>query len=172
MPFTYIKKRDSLGRILEVGGTIKPKICKGCKVIYQPKSNRQTYCAKECFYRYSNRDKIGKTRSTETKKKLSKAKLGSLNPMWRGGASSDRLKAINTQEYKRWRKTVFERDNYTCQYCGVRGGRLNADHKVPWSISREKRFDLDNGQTLCVKCHSEKTAKENGENWKNQYGRA
>ena len=28
--------------------------------------------------------------------------------------------------YKEWRSGVFERDNYTCQKCGKRGGTLNA----------------------------------------------
>lgn len=33
-----------------------------------------------------------------------------------------------------WRalsKAVFERDNYTCTYCGEIGGRLEVDHKRP-----------------------------------------
>jgi 5-methylcytosine-specific restriction endonuclease McrA len=31
------------------------------------------------------------------------------------------------------RKNVLLRDNYSCQYCGVRGGGLTMDHVVPVS---------------------------------------
>lgn len=55
--------------------------------------------------------------------------------------------------YKRWRKSVFERDNYTCQICGTRGGKLDAHHIVAWSDSIRLRYEVNNGQTLCSKCH-------------------
>lgn len=56
-------------------------------------------------------------------------------------------------EYKRWRKAVFERDNYTCQMCGKRGEYLQADHIMPWALFPELRYDVDNGRTLCIPCH-------------------
>jgi len=52
-----------------------------------------------------------------------------------------------------WRTAVYERDRYTCQRCGAKGGQLNAHHIVPWCLSPAQRFDIDNGITLCVKCH-------------------
>ena len=56
-------------------------------------------------------------------------------------------------EYKEWRKAVFDRDKYTCQMCGEVGGRLNAHHKLQYAYFPEKRFDINNGITLCVRCH-------------------
>ena len=56
-------------------------------------------------------------------------------------------------EYKEWRKTVFERDNYTCQMCGKRGVKINAHHKNAYAYYPDLRYDIDNGITLCVPCH-------------------
>ena len=58
-----------------------------------------------------------------------------------------------TPEYRIWRKQVYERDNYTCQHCGKKGGRLNAHHIKPFSKWENLRTEVDNGITLCEKCH-------------------
>lgn len=55
--------------------------------------------------------------------------------------------------YKLWRKAVFERDDFTCVECGVRGGVLNADHIKPFALYPELRLEVSNGRTLCVNCH-------------------
>lgn len=56
-------------------------------------------------------------------------------------------------EYKAWRKAVYERDNYTCQYCGERGCKLNAHHIKSYAHYHDLRVDIGNGITLCVPCH-------------------
>ena len=61
----------------------------------------------------------------------------------------------HSYKYRKWRKLVFQRDGYTCQECGQVGGVLNADHIKPWALFPELRFELDNGRTLCVKCHKD-----------------
>jgi len=55
--------------------------------------------------------------------------------------------------YSILRDSVFRRDDYTCQACGRRGVKLAAHHIVPWSKSRELRFEPTNLITLCDKCH-------------------
>lgn len=55
--------------------------------------------------------------------------------------------------YAAWRTAVFTRDDYTCQGCGQRGGRLHADHLQRFADFPSLRFNLANGQTLCVPCH-------------------
>lgn len=56
-------------------------------------------------------------------------------------------------EYKEWRKKVYERDSYTCKYCGAKGVRLNAHHIKPYAIYINLRYSVPNGITLCEECH-------------------
>lgn len=58
-----------------------------------------------------------------------------------------------SKEYCDWRKAVYERDDYRCQECGERGGRLNAHHIKPYAFYPDLRYDLSNGITLCISCH-------------------
>lgn len=72
---------------------------------------------------------------------------------WQGGKSSKGKAIRQSLDYKAWRKSVFTRDEYTCQGCGTVGGWLEADHIKPFSLFPDLRFDLNNGRTLCKPCH-------------------
>lgn len=78
---------------------------------------------------------------------------GEKNPNWNGGPKKIQ-EFRRTNEYNEWRKNVFERDNFTCRKCNVKGGKLIADHH-PFGFSKypEKMYDIDNGRTLCEKCN-------------------
>jgi len=57
--------------------------------------------------------------------------------------------------YSEWRLKVYQRDNYTCQCCGDdSGGNLNAHHLDGYNWCKEKRINVNNGITLCDKCHT------------------
>jgi len=58
-----------------------------------------------------------------------------------------------SEQYKKWRHNVFERDNYTCQICGIRGAKLIVHHIKNFSSNKNKRFDENNGITLYKKIH-------------------
>lgn len=91
-----------------------------------------------------------------TRKGISQPQFRGRKPWnWTGNTTtkSERRIAMGQIEYKLWRIAVFERDNYTCQGCGERGGELNADHIKPWALYPELRYAIDNGRTLCVSCH-------------------
>jgi HNH endonuclease len=60
----------------------------------------------------------------------------------------------------RWRvirAAVFQRDSYTCRYCGSRGGRLECDHVVP--VADGGAHDEANLRTACFGCNRKKAAK-------------
>jgi len=84
---------------------------------------------------------------------------GPANNKWRGGITPINSKLRQSIEMKEWRKAVFERDSYTCQICGERGGNKQADHILPFALYPELRFCLENGRTLCISCHRKHGAK-------------
>lgn len=60
-------------------------------------------------------------------------------------------------EWRVLRAEVFGRDDFTCQYCGVRGGKLECDHVVP--VSKGGPSVLDNLATACFSCNRSKRSK-------------
>jgi len=73
---------------------------------------------------------------------------------WQGGKCKETQALRMTNEYKEWRMKVFIRDNFTCQACGIRGGKLNAHHIRSFRKYPELRLVVDNGVTLCEECHN------------------
>lgn len=78
---------------------------------------------------------------------------GENNYNWKGRPFGINHQIRNSLEMKLCREACFKRDNYTCVWCGKRGGKLNADHIKPFAYYPELRFALDNLRTLCVECH-------------------
>ena len=72
---------------------------------------------------------------------------------WKGGITPANQMGRSSKPYKQWRLSVFRRDEYTCQRCFKRGGRLNAHHIERWADNHDRRYDLSNGITLCASCH-------------------
>lgn len=66
----------------------------------------------------------------------------------------DRERGRNHEGYWSFRKTVYERDHYSCTVCGYsEGGILNAHHLNSYSWDIENRTNPDNAVTLCETCH-------------------
>lgn len=56
--------------------------------------------------------------------------------------------------YKKWRTSIYERDNHCCQWPGCNSKKkLNAHHILLWAHNPGLRFNVDNGITLCYQHH-------------------
>lgn len=120
----------------------------------------------------------GKELSIEHRQSLSKSKLGKFTGekagAWKGGLSPIVKLIRQSNKGVEWRQQIFLRDNFTCQKCKEVGGKLIAHHKKKFiTLVREAKkylplftvyeaammytplWDLDNGITLCEKCHKE-----------------
>jgi hypothetical protein len=102
----------------------------------------------------------GKAMSDEQKEKIRISLLGRPTGrtgekcnLWKGGTSREYDKLKNSIEWKNWRRTIFERDDYTCQKCHKRGGYLHPHHIKERKNFPELQFEISNGQTLCIDCH-------------------
>lgn len=91
----------------------------------------------------------GKPWTPEMRKKLS----GKNASNWKGGITPKSHKIRASIEARLWKESVFARDNYTCQKCQERGGKLRAHHIKNFAKYPELRFAIDNGITFCEECH-------------------
>lgn len=104
---------------------------------------------------------LGKRMSQKHRKKMSesaqKVVAEGRHNFWKDGLDknkhSKRYAQMRTFKYRFWRRSVFERDNYSCQNCGQYSGYLEADHIKPWNLYPNLRYSIANGRTLCRKCH-------------------
>jgi DNA-binding XRE family transcriptional regulator len=110
----------------------------------------------------------GKRMSVEQRVKLSKKRkgkyLGKENPNWKGGkvrtSDDERRKSL---EYKWWRRAVKDRDGWKCMECGEEDKRkLHSHHIKPVRNVDDIKLltDINNGITLCKKCHYKTYLKE------------
>lgn len=121
------------------------------------KSDRpNNFCSIKCSTKNLHKKEIITKRANTWKgtiQKITKHKKGEDCNFWKGGITPINNKIRASFEYRLWRKSVFERDKYTCVFCKQVGGYLEADHIKPFSVFPELRFAIDNGRTLCRSCH-------------------
>lgn len=193
------------------GGLIKKKciICGNVFQINKAKIKISKFCSRKCYgdskkgmVGYWKNKKIpkktrikiskalaGKTRqplSLETRIKIGNSQRGEKSSQWKGGITPIRIKLYNSWKWKQWRMDVFKRNNYVCQKCNKRGGRLHSHHcLIPFSqilnaikewanefnldiyetaMKWQPLWDINNGQTLCLECHR-KTESWGGKKW-------
>lgn len=130
----------------------------------------------------------GKKRTEEFKRKLSLDRKGKPNLKnrgenhyrWKGGITPLHTLIRASSEYRTWYFSILKRDNYTCQECGKRGGKLEIHHLREFSqifkefLQTNNQFspiedketllrlaskylpfwDINNGKVLCYECHA------------------
>jgi len=148
----------------------KDKICSQCGKHYidYKYDKKRKFCSLSCYWKSEQFNKMIRENGLKCKnrvcywgKKIAESKIGisrmdmrgKNNWNWKGGRTKARSKDMQSIKYKEWRRKVFERDNYTCQECGQKGGYLQADHLKSYANYPELRYDVNNGRTLCLKCH-------------------
>ncbi len=92
---------------------------------------------------------MGRKLSEEIKRKMSLAKGGTGIPQ----QIFKRYYHLRDRKYFEWRSKVFERDNWICQTCGLRGIKLEPHHIKGWAKYPELRYEVENGVALCIECH-------------------
>ena len=179
-------------------------ICQQCnKEFLTYKSTKAKFCSSTCYH-LSHRGQIrvslkgkynpfyGKKHTEKTKKQMRlnhKDVSGENNPMYgihRYGKDSAHFKNYTTElgalirmseEYKKWRLSVFKHDNYRCQECftnrNIEAHHIDAFRKLlkefisfynQFSLAEDKEtlrrlattwqpFWSAKGQTLCKTCH-------------------
>lgn len=109
----------------------------------------------------------GRKHSEETRLKMSLAQSGDKSNTWKGGITPLYLQIRHHIKARQFSSDCFQRDNYTCQDCGIRGGKLCCHHikhfswiieeyniKTPeQAVDCEELWNVNNGITLCVDCH-------------------
>ncbi len=152
---------------------------------YSSHKKKKYYICKKCQSKYMKSRRIRNDRKNMTqthKDNISKALLGKPkpkefifkyfsgknNPNWKGGISTLLQKIRLSDKYSEWRKSIYIRDNFTCQICKKRCGKVEAHHIRRFSHIIEDNniktfeaamgcaeiWDISNGITLCKGCHN------------------
>ena len=128
--------------------------------------------------RKSQADKLRGRKYTEERLKKCKErlKIKENHPNWKGGITPVVMQIRNSLRMRQWVSDIFHQDDFTCQHCLNRGGKLNAHHLKSFSLifrdnniktlqdalDCEEFWDLNNGQTLCVDCHKKINTRRDG----------
>lgn len=141
---------------------------------FTPWNKDKKGCYSEETIKEMKKSRLGHKLSESGKQKLRILYQGEKCRFWKGGITPLNTRIRQCFEYRQWRSDVFTRDNFTCQKCGVRGGKLEADHypkmfsdilreyqvkTMEQALNCEELWNINNGRTLCLKCHYPKRYK-------------
>ena len=170
-PTTYKSRRGMLAALR------RNTVCKDCGQKHKPplseETKRKIGRASKGRMAGEKNPMYGRKLSNEQKQKISEFNKGRIagdkNPNWKGGCTPLSKQIRYTTEYHKWRDTCYKRDNYTCQNCNNKGRYLHCHHKkyistiqkeyniknLDEALKCQELWDINNGITLCKKCHYE-----------------
>lgn len=181
MPKIYKRHCNYCGKYYEKAAQYYCSISCGLRARIITKKTRK----KISKIRLERKKRLGYINSPETCIKIGKAGIGRTawnkdKPYlqirgekhwnWHGGVNPLFDTIRNCLKYKQWHKAIFERDYYACQKCGDNKGKnLIVHHKklfttifkeyniktIEDAINCNELWNVNNGQTLCIKCHEE-----------------
>ena len=116
---------------------------KSCDIYWcEHRRNKHHFCSKKCQFNFHR---------------------GQNHPQWIADRSQvkNEIRCLRySAQMQEWRAAVFKRDDYTCQKCNQHGGYLQAHHIRKFADHEDLRFNINNGITLCKKCHKIVTWRE------------
>jgi len=163
LPYLIMPKRKKIWRCIICGVPIKrkTKYCKRCIKIKLKTKYKCLNCGKT-FLHYKNTKRTFCNIICQHQYYKEKG-----NPNYIDGRTPINKKIRISDKYKNWKNKIFKRDNYYCVLCGQKGKELHAHHKKPFhkiieeynikslerALNCAELWDLENGITLCKKCH-------------------
>ena len=140
-----------------------------CGKWFHPDRLSKKYCSQECHYKYMPKGgKKGKHYPNAQRARIAvcpvcgkefraiheykdrKSVYCSKECWTKRGKRVKRI--VRTPEFRKWKREVFKRDNFTCQMCGAKT-TLEAHHIKEKVNFPELEYDVDNGICLCHDCH-------------------
>ena len=117
-------------------------LCDYCGKLIKLKKSRiersdYHFCSNECHSKWNSENRKGENHYN-------------WNPNL---TDEDRQDRRLIEGYNDCRKQVFERDNYTCQITGIKGGKLVMHHLNSYNSDKEHRTDVNNCITLLKEVH-------------------
>jgi len=139
--------------IRKFGIAVKPKHITYGDITYPPRNGENSATWKGGNNKCVDCNTLLATRTAlRCKKCQGIAFRGENNPSWKPPeecVGGEAMQARNSAEYKEWRLSVWIRDKTKCQICGIRKDPMVAHHLDGFNLFPEKRYDVDNGVTLC-----------------------
>jgi 5-methylcytosine-specific restriction endonuclease McrA len=116
-------------------------------------------------------------RTLEQRQQMAEVRIGKRrgvdNSNWRGGATMENNRMRHLMAYRLWKEASLERANHQCQDCGVKHHTpceccgtsitLHVHHLHSFARYPEIRFDPENSEVLCPKCHHSRHRGKSGE---------
>lgn len=157
--------------------SVTSRRCKKCHAKAYAKSNSKRLkgkCPRGTGWKHSQETRY-KIREAWTAEKREQAKIrgaeyaqdpewrkkvsshGSDNPMWKGGESETEYAPGFDKTLKR---TIRERDNFTCLLCGVTEAEAGYSHSIHHIDYDKSNHDHDNLATTCKGCNSRANTNE------------